>query len=52
MGTLMIALGTFGGALASLPRAGEWMVKIKKVFGIGMLLIAEYLLLQAGQRLV
>ncbi len=53
MGALMIALGTFGaGALALLPRAGEWMVKIKKAFGIGMILVAEYLLLQAGQRMV
>ena len=52
MGALMIALGTFGGVLASLPRSGEWMVKVKKVFGYVMILLAEYLLLQAGQRFV
>ena len=52
MGVLMIALGTFGGALASLPRSGEWMVRVKKAFGMAMILIAEYLLLQAGQRFV
>ncbi|MBA2735026.1 MAG: sulfite exporter TauE/SafE family protein [Acidobacteria bacterium] len=52
MGALMIALGTFGGALASLPRSGAWMVKIKKAFGVVMLLLAEYLLIQAGQRFI
>ena len=52
MGALMIALGTFGGALAALPRSGAWMVRVKKAFGIAMILIAEYLLLQAGQRFV
>jgi thiol:disulfide interchange protein DsbD len=52
MGVLMIALGTFSGVLASLPRSGEWMVRVKKAFGMAMILIAEYLLLQAGQRFV
>ncbi len=52
MGVLMIALGTFGGVLASLPRSGEWMGRVKKAFGIAMILMAEYLLLQAGQRFV
>ena len=52
MGSLMIALGTFSGALAARPRSGEWMVKIKKSYGVAMILIAEYLLLQAGQRFV
>lgn len=52
MGGLMIALGTFGGALSALPKSGAWLVKVKKAFGVGMLLIAEYLLLQAGQRLI
>ncbi|MDQ3665485.1 MAG: sulfite exporter TauE/SafE family protein [Acidobacteriota bacterium] len=52
MGVLMIALGTFGGVLASLPRSGQWMVRVKKAFGIAMILMAEYLLLQSGQRFV
>lgn len=52
MGALMIVLGTFSGALAAMPRSGLWMVKAKKAFGVLMLLIAEYLLLQAGQRSV
>lgn len=52
MGALMIALGTFGGALAALPRSGAWMVKVKRAFGVVMILMAEYLLFQAGQRFV
>ena len=52
MGTLMILLGTFSGALAALPRSGAWMVKVKKAFGVAMLLVAEYMLIQAGQRFV
>jgi thiol:disulfide interchange protein len=31
MGAVMIALGTFGGLLASPPRSGEWIMKVKKV---------------------
>jgi thiol:disulfide interchange protein DsbD len=52
MGALMIALGTFSGALAAMPRSGEWMVRVKKAFGIMMIVVSEYLLLQAGQRFV
>ncbi|MBI4470117.1 MAG: sulfite exporter TauE/SafE family protein [Acidobacteria bacterium] len=52
MGALMIALGTFSGALTALPRSGAWMVKVKKTFGIIMILVAEYLLIQAGQRFI
>jgi cytochrome c-type biogenesis protein len=50
MGALMIVLGTFSGALLALPRSGQWMVKVKKAFGVVMILIAEYLLVQAGER--
>jgi len=52
MGVLMIALGTFSGALAAMPRSGQWMVRVKKAFGVIMIVIAEYLLLQAGQRFI
>ena len=52
MGAIMIALGTFSGALAAMPRSGQWMVRVKKAFGFVMLVIAEYLLLQAGQRFI
>lgn len=52
MGALMIALGTFSGALVSMPRAGQWMVRVKKAFGVIMIVIAEYLLVQAGERFI
>ena len=52
MGTLMIVLGTFSGALAAIPKSGEWMVRVKKAFGIIMVVVSEYLLLQAGQRFI
>jgi thiol:disulfide interchange protein DsbD len=52
MGALMIALGAFSGALTSLPRSGEWMVKVKKGFGFALTLIAQYLFVQAGQRFI
>jgi cytochrome c-type biogenesis protein len=52
MGALMIALGACGGALTALPRSGDWMVKVKKGFGLAMLLISQYLFVQAGQRFI
>ncbi|NJM53668.1 MAG: hypothetical protein HC846_09935 [Blastocatellia bacterium] len=52
MGTLMIALGTFSGAMALLPRSGGWMSKVKIAFGIIMIFIAQYLFIQAGQRFI
>lgn len=48
MGSLMIVLGTFSGALSKLPRSGNWMTNVKIAFGLGMLLIAQYLFVQAG----
>lgn len=52
MGSLMIVLGTFTGALSALPRSGGWMVKVKVGFGIAMLLIAQYLFVLAGERFI
>jgi cytochrome c-type biogenesis protein len=52
LGFLLLLLGTFAGALASLPRAGAWMVTIKKIFGFGMILVGEYFLIQMGKRLL
>ena len=52
MGALMIALGACGGALTSLPRSGEWMVKVKKGFGFAIVLMAQYLFVQAGRRFI
>jgi len=40
MGVLFILIGTFSGAVASLPKAGGWMIKVKYVFGILFFLAA------------
>ena len=52
MGIPVVALGTFAGLLANLPKAGKWTVKVQRAFGVLLLLAGEYLLLEAGKRLV
>jgi cytochrome c-type biogenesis protein len=52
MGLPVVALGTFAGLLANLPKAGGWTVKVQRAFGVLLLLAGEYLLLEAGKRLV
>jgi cytochrome c-type biogenesis protein len=47
LGLLLMIVGVFSGLLASLPRAGAWMDRVKKVFGIGMLFVAGYFFFQA-----
>jgi cytochrome c-type biogenesis protein len=49
LGFLLLLLGTFAGSLTSLPKAGAWMVTVKKVFGLGMILAGEYFLIQMGR---
>jgi thiol:disulfide interchange protein len=48
MGTLLIIVGTFAGVIASLPKSGQWMTKIKTVFGLILIGAAEYFLYTAG----
>jgi cytochrome c-type biogenesis protein len=52
LGFLLLLLGTFAGSLASLPKAGAWMVTIKKLFGFGMILVGAYFLIQMGKKLL
>ncbi len=52
MGILLIIVGTFSGVLASLPKSGEWMVKIKKMLGILMIGLGEYFLVQMGMLMI
>jgi cytochrome c-type biogenesis protein len=47
MSALLVAVGLFSGTAASLPRAGPWMVWIKKGGGVVLLLMAGYYVLQA-----
>lgn len=44
MGTLLLIIGTFSGALHMLPRAGEWMEEVKKAFGFMLLAVCVYFL--------
>lgn len=52
MCSLLIAVGVSTGTLSRLPRAGLWMVRIKKLFGVVMLGVAQYYLIKMGQLLI
>ena len=52
MCTLLVLVGLFSGTLARLPRAGAWMVWIKRIFALIMLAVAEYYLVQMGLLLI
>lgn len=49
MCAILIAVGLSSGFAARLPRAGVWMVWIKRLFAILMIGVAEYYLIQAGK---
>ena len=49
MTALLVVVGIFSGTLAALPRAGTWMIWIKRAAGVVLLLMAEYYFVQAGQ---
>ena len=42
LGVLFIAIGTFAGVIAALPKAGQWMETVKKVFGVILIGAAFY----------
>jgi len=44
LGVLFVALGTFTGVLASLPKSGAWMERVKIGFGLVFLGVALYYL--------
>ena len=48
MGTLLILLGTFSALLASLPKSGLWMERVRKLLGWILIGSGEYFLIQAG----
>ena len=52
MTTLLVAVGLSTGLLTRLPRAGVWMVWIKRVFALLMLAVAEYYLIKMGQLII
>jgi cytochrome c-type biogenesis protein len=45
---LLVAVGLFSGALATLPRPGKWTVTIKRAGGVLLLAMAEYYFIRAG----
>jgi cytochrome c-type biogenesis protein len=49
MCTLLVAVGASSGFLARMPRAGLWMVWIKRLFALVMIGVAEYYLIKMGQ---
>ncbi len=52
VGFLMILLGTFTGLLASIPKSGVWLERVKKLFGWLLILAAEYFLIKMGGLLI
>ena len=52
MCTLLVAVGLSSATLTRLPRAGAWMVWIKRAFALVMLGVAEYYLVKMGQLLI
>jgi thiol:disulfide interchange protein DsbD len=49
MCTLLVVIGLAAGTVSRLPRAGAWMLAVKRLFAAVMLGTAEYYLLQSGQ---
>lgn len=44
MGALLLVVGTFSASLNVLPRAGTWMIEVKKFFGFVLLAMCIYFL--------
>lgn len=49
MTALLAVVGLFSGTAATLPKAGIWMVWIKKAAGVLLLAMAEYYFIEAGK---
>jgi thiol:disulfide interchange protein DsbD len=49
MCALLVVVGLFSGAVARLPKAGGWMVWVKRGFAALFLGVAEYYLIEAGK---
>lgn len=48
MTAVLILVGLSAGSLAALPRAGQWMVVVKRVAAVVMLTMAEYYFVRMG----
>lgn len=49
MCTLLVVVGLSSGTIARMPRAGMWMVWVKRVFALVMVAVAEYYLVKMGE---
>lgn len=52
LGLLLLVLGVFSGLLTGLPRAGKWMDRVKKGFGVAMLVVGAWFLWEAVRMLL
>jgi thiol:disulfide interchange protein DsbD len=52
MCSLLVVVGLASGSAVRLPRAGPWMVWVKRGFAVTLLVMAEYYLIQVGQLIV
>jgi thiol:disulfide interchange protein DsbD len=48
LGTILVVVGTFTGAMKILPRSGKWLQNIKLASGLLILALAEYFVFKAG----
>jgi thiol:disulfide interchange protein DsbD len=48
LSALLVVVGLFSGGLAALPKAGRWMVAVKRVGGVLLLAMAEYYFVRMG----
>ncbi len=51
MCALLVVVGLFSGSVSRLPKAGVWMVWVKRAFALIMIGVAEYYLVKMGQLL-
>lgn len=52
MCALLVAVGLSSGFVSRLPRAGGWMLWVKRVFALLMLAVAEWYLVEMGKLLI
>jgi cytochrome c-type biogenesis protein len=52
MCALLVVVGLSSGTIARLPRAGMWMLWVKRLFALVMIGVAEYYLVKMGQLLL
>lgn len=52
MTALLVVVGLFSGVAARMPRAGAWMVWVKRGFALVMIGVAQYYLIEMGKLLI